>query len=125
MAFTFRNGEHHRNPSGCHNKVKWILSQCKWDVKDLEFFVDKFVGLELLNREVPVPRLKDKYKPDWLYGWLDAVSIALYIADENNRGRLPYYAYEKYPWISKYRKFIPYNEWKKQKDESREVKKAN
>ena len=42
MAFTFRNGEHHRNPSGCHNKVKWILSQCKWDVKDLEFFVDEF-----------------------------------------------------------------------------------
>lgn len=104
MAFTFRSGEHHRNPSGCHNKVKWILSQCKWDIKNLEFFVDKFVRLELLNREVPVPRLKDKYKPDWLYGWLDAVNIALYIADEKNRGRLPYYAYEKYPWISKYKK---------------------
>ena len=125
MAFTFRNGEHHKNPSGCHNKVKWILSQCKWDIKNLEFFVDKFVRLELLNREVPVPRLKDKYKPDWLYGWLDAVNIALYIADENNRERLSYYAYEKYPWISKYREFVPYNEWEKQRDESREAKKTN
>ena len=33
--------------------------------------------------------------------------------------------YEKYPWISKYREFVPYNEWEKQKDESREVKKTN
>ena len=64
MTFTFRNDEHHKNPSGCHNKVKWILSRCKWDIKNLEFFVDKFVRLELLNHEVPVPRLKDKYKPD-------------------------------------------------------------
>ena len=38
MVFTFRNGEHHKNPSGCHNKVKWILSRCKWDIKNLEFF---------------------------------------------------------------------------------------
>ena len=25
MAFTFKNGKHYRNPSGCHNKVKWFL----------------------------------------------------------------------------------------------------
>ena len=24
-------GKHHRNPSGCNNKAKWILSQTKWD----------------------------------------------------------------------------------------------
>lgn len=23
--------EHHRNPSGLHNKVNWIISKCKWD----------------------------------------------------------------------------------------------
>ena len=64
MAFTFRNGEHHRNPSGCHNKVKWILSQCKWDTKELELFTNTFIRLELLNREISVPRPKDKYKSD-------------------------------------------------------------
>ncbi|MCR4715195.1 MAG: hypothetical protein K5751_12565 [Treponemataceae bacterium] len=31
MAVTLIDGEHHRNPSGCHNKVNWILSVCKWD----------------------------------------------------------------------------------------------
>lgn len=100
MAFTFRNGEHHRNPSGCHNKVKWFLSQCHWDIKELEDFIDVFIPNELLDREVPTPKYKDKLKTDWLYGWLDAINIALYICDkEKYRGRLPYYVFEKYPWL--------------------------
>lgn len=100
MAFTFRNGKHHRNPSGCHNKVKWFLSQCHWNSKELEDFIEDFIPNELLDREVPTPKYKDKLKTDWLYGWLDAINIALYICDkEKYRGRLPYYAFEKYPWL--------------------------
>ena len=106
MAFTFRNGEHHRNPSGCHNKVKWFLSQCHWNLAELEDFTNDFIAFELLNREVPTPKYKDKLKTDWLYGWLDAINIALYLCDkEKNRGCLPYYAFEKYPWMKDCTKF--------------------
>ena len=31
MAIKFRNGEHHRNPSGFHNKVKYLLRESKRD----------------------------------------------------------------------------------------------
>lgn len=106
MAFTFRNGEHHRNPSGCHNKVKWFLSQCKWDITTLEDFTNEFIADELLDKEVPVPRLKDKYKTDWFYGWLDAINISLFICDDKYRGMLPNYAYEKYPWLKQYKKEV-------------------
>lgn len=116
MAFTFTNGEHHRNPSGCHNKVKWFLSRSKWDIKLLKDFTNDFIKHELLDRENPVPRAKDKIKSNWLYGWLDAINISLFILDENYRGHLPYYAYEKYPWLSKYRQYVPYLEWKKKHD---------
>lgn len=64
MAFIFLNRERHRNPGGCHNKVRWILSRCKWDTKELELFTNTFIRLELLNREISVPRPKDKYKSD-------------------------------------------------------------
>ena len=30
MAVVYR-GKHHRNPSGCNNKAKWILSETKWN----------------------------------------------------------------------------------------------
>lgn len=30
MAVTHK-GKHHRNPSGCNNKAKWLLSETKWD----------------------------------------------------------------------------------------------
>ena len=39
MAFTFRNGEHHRSPSGCYNKVNW-------NIKELEAFTNNFIALE-------------------------------------------------------------------------------
>lgn len=48
MAVTLINGEHHRNPSGCHNKVKWILSQCRHDRKSVEDFYLRFSNGELL-----------------------------------------------------------------------------
>ena len=101
MAFTFRNGEHHRNPSGCHNKVRWFLSQCHWDFDTLNDFTSEFLTKEVFDRETPVPRLKDKYKTDWFFGWLDAISIALYICGgEKYKGPLPKYIFTKYPWIS-------------------------
>ncbi len=105
MAFTFRNGEHHRNPSGCHNKVNWFLSQCHWDFDTLNDFTSDFISNELLDREVPVPKEKNKYKYDWLYGWLDAICIALYICGkEKYKGPLPGYIFTKYPWFKKNKK---------------------
>lgn len=35
MAVKFRNGEHHRNPSGFCNKVKYLLSESKRDLGKL------------------------------------------------------------------------------------------
>ena len=100
MAFTFRNGEHHRNPSGCHNKVKWFLSQCHWNLKELEDFTNDFIADELLDREVPISNKSEMNNRKWLYGWLDAINISLYLCNkEKYKGHLPYYAFEKYPWL--------------------------
>ena len=100
MAFTFRNGEHHRNPSGYHNKVNWFLSKCHWNLAELEDFTNDFIGNELLDREVPISNKSEINNRKWLYGWLDAINIALYLCDKDKyRGRLPYYAFEKYPWL--------------------------
>ena len=30
MAVVYK-GKHHKNPSGCNNKAKWILSETKWN----------------------------------------------------------------------------------------------
>lgn len=35
MAVKFRNGEHHRNPSGFYNKVKYLLRESKRDLGKL------------------------------------------------------------------------------------------
>ena len=35
MAIKFRNGEHHRNPSGFYNKVKYLLRESKRDLGKL------------------------------------------------------------------------------------------
>ena len=103
MAFTFRSGEHHRNPSGCHNKVNWFLSTCHWNIKELEALTDNFIGNELLDREVPIPKKSITNNMKWFYGWLDAISIALYVCDkEKYRNHLPYYAFEKYHWLKEY-----------------------
>ena len=100
MGFTFSNGEHHRNPSGCHNKVKWFLSQCHWNLKELEDFTNGFIADELLDREVPISNKSEMNNRKWLYGWLDAINISLYLCDkEKYRSRLPYYAFEKYFWL--------------------------
>ena len=119
MAFTFKNGEHHRSPSGCHNKVKWFLSQCKWDIEILIDFTDDFVAFELLDREVPTPKLKDKYKTDWLYGWLDAIQISKFILDDKYRSQLPHYVWDKYHWLAQYKPYIPYETWKNMSDEEK------
>lgn len=119
MAFKFTNGKHHRNPSGCHNKVKWFLYQCKWDIKTLEDFTNNFVAFELLDRESPNPNHRGNRNTKWLHGWLDAVNIALFILDDKYRGLLPKYAYEKYLWIEKYKPYIPYETWINMTDEEK------
>ena len=35
MAIKLRNGEHHRNPSGFYNKVKYLLRESKRDLEKL------------------------------------------------------------------------------------------
>lgn len=35
MAVKFRNGKHHRNPSGFYNKVKYLLRESKRDPEKL------------------------------------------------------------------------------------------
>lgn len=36
MALTLINGEHHRNPSGFNNKIRWILTQTNYDFNNFE-----------------------------------------------------------------------------------------
>ena len=36
MALALVNGEHHRNPSGFNNKVRWIFTQTKHNFKNFE-----------------------------------------------------------------------------------------
>jgi len=98
MAFTFRNGEHHRNPSGCHNKVKWILSQCGWDKESVEKFVANFIGSELLERNYPNPNHKGQRNQKWFNRWMVALSVALY-AVNSKESILPIYTPEKYHWF--------------------------
>lgn len=101
MPITYKNGKHHRNPSGCHNKVKWFLSQSKWDIPMFTKFTNDFLEKELLgHKTTPVSQY-------WIFGWLDAISIARWILD-GNPTNLPCYTFEKYPWASKYRP-IPEN----------------
>jgi len=40
MAVTY-NKKHHRNPSGLNNKVKWMLSESKWDKNKLSDIFNK------------------------------------------------------------------------------------
>lgn len=90
MAVTLINGEHHRNPSGCHNKVKWILSQCKHDRKSVEDFFSRFRNGELLciNNEAQ--------RESWDY--------AFWIANwwvHKKFGYLPPSVLDKYHWLLK------------------------
>ena len=36
-------GKHHRNPSGRNNKIKWLLSEGKWNPKEMERVVANVV----------------------------------------------------------------------------------
>ena len=98
MAFTFRNGEHHRNPSGCHNKVNWILSQCKWNKETVTDFVNGFIANELLDRDFPNPNHKGQRNQKWFDGWMDALNIAMYAVNAEGFV-LPPYISEKYHWF--------------------------
>ena len=40
MSIKFGNGEHHRNPSGFYNKVKYLLRESKRDPKKLYQIID-------------------------------------------------------------------------------------
>ena len=39
MALTYK-GKHHRNPSGFKNKVKWLLSESKWNQTEMSKIVE-------------------------------------------------------------------------------------
>lgn len=42
MAVVYR-GKHHRNPSGRRNKIKWLLSEGKWNLGEMERIVTSIV----------------------------------------------------------------------------------
>ena len=73
MAFTFRNGEHHRNPSGQHNKIKWLLEQSHRDINKIHEIVSKIVmgGYDMISSwivaEMIASEIEDREKefPHW------------------------------------------------------------
>ena len=83
MAVKLRNGEHHRNPSGFYNKVKYLLNESKRDPEKL----DKIFGDIMYHRN----GIDDKYfytiRNSWEAAYTFAISMIKNNAD-NPRGYL-------------------------------------
>lgn len=88
MLVALINGEHHRNPSGCHNKVKWILSQCKYNRKAVEKLYSRFRNGELLC-------IKNAASHE---SWYDAFLIANWCVCKKFV-HLPQSIIDKYQWL--------------------------
>ena len=59
MAFTYKH-KHHRNPSGCHNKVRWLLSLSKYDIKKLKRWL-KRKGYKIINNQLQNGKQSDSW----------------------------------------------------------------
>lgn len=67
MAVVYK-GKHHRNPSGCNNKAKWILSKVEWN---------KTAAIKLVERiTAEMPEGKQRTS------WYIALGIALAMYDD-------------------------------------------
>lgn len=65
----FNDLQHHRNPSGLHNKVKWILKEMDWDLNNLDKVWDKVVFIDKESWEtafnLAIYLLKPKHLKHW------------------------------------------------------------
>lgn len=85
MAITYK-GVHHRSPSGMHNKVKWILSECKWSYS------------KVCSLEIKMRASKDLYKSNLV----KAFYIAKYILSSDYikiRAPWEWLIGKKYHWL--------------------------
>lgn len=88
MSVTLTNGAHHRNPSGCHNKVKWILSQCRHDRKSVEDFFSRFRNGNLMYIGNAASHESWDYA-FWIANWWVRKKFE----------HLPPSVLDKYPWL--------------------------
>lgn len=85
--------------SGCHNKVKWILSQCKWNSDWVSVFTFNLINdLNLLYYSNTTPCPNEKYNLNWINSWSDACEMANWYA--GNSCQNLYHLITKYPWFN-------------------------
>lgn len=53
MAVRLRNGEHHRNPTGFYNKVKYLLRESKRDLDKLNEIYENIIW-DIYNHYAPM-----------------------------------------------------------------------
>lgn len=70
MAVVYK-GKHRRNPSGCNNKAKWLLSETKWNKTEAIRLVER------ITAEMPEGK--------WRASWYIALGIALAMHEEARR----------------------------------------
>lgn len=76
MALKFE-GKHHRNPSGLHAKVNWLIQESKWDLAKIENLYKKVC--------INISHLSEDNEIDWksagnsLNSWDKAISICEFI----------------------------------------------
>lgn len=79
MAVMYK-GKYHRNPSGFHNKVKWLLSKSKWDKQKLFEIAENiqvsreypYITLGIVLRSVASSLIKDEGIVKWMYAFSKA-----------------------------------------------------
>ncbi len=95
MAVVYK-GKHHRNPSGLHNKVRWILSESNWNLDKYKEIKWEF-NICCLG-ETPNPNhngLRDFF---WKSSWSKAFAIVSYILTNTQID----YNFYPYPWLKEY-----------------------
>ena len=99
MAVVY-NGKHHRNPSGLHNKVKWILSESKWNMDKYKEIRKEIcpLGCTIVFGNSPNPNHKGLRDFFWKASWQHAFAIAGYILTDSKLPSSVYY----YPWLKEY-----------------------
>ena len=94
MAVVYK-GEHHKNPSGLHNKVKWILSKSNWNLDKYKEIKREFNTYYGLDKETPNPNHNGLHDFFWRSSWSKAFAIASYILTDTKIK----YEFYPYPWL--------------------------
>lgn len=88
MAVKFINGEHHRNPSGFYNKVKYLLSESKRDPEKLyQIFKDLSYHGNIID--------DCRYKQSWEAAYIAAELMIEHNADNPRDYLNSIYIYER------------------------------